>query len=79
MESPTPSEAEEPTRSPDLRSELFQDLSTRFASALSASDSLPAAAQKVLVQLLDSDAPTAAEIIAAASKSDPLKEEVGDE
>ncbi len=79
MESPTPSEAEEPTRSPDLRSELFQDLSTQFASALSSKSSLPAAAQKALIQLLDSDAPTAAEIIAAASKSDPLEAEVGNE
>ena len=59
--------------------ELFQDLSTRFASELSSKGALPTAAQEALVELLDSDAPTAAEIIAAASMSNPPKEEVSHE
>lgn len=79
MEPATPSQPEQPPRPTDLRAELFQDLSTRFASELSSKDSLPTAAQKLLVELLDSDAPTAAEIIAAVSKSDPPKEEVSHE
>jgi hypothetical protein len=79
MESPTPSEAEEPNRTPDLRSDLLQDLLTQFAAELSSKGSIPTAAKKALVELLDSDAPTATEIIAAASRSDPLKEEVGNE
>jgi hypothetical protein len=79
MESPTPSEAPELLQHPDLRSELFHDLAIGFASELDSKDSLPAAARKALVELLDSDAPTAAEIIAAASKSDPLKKKAGDE
>lgn len=79
MESATPSQPEQPQRPPDLREELFQDLSARFASELSSKGSLPTAAQEGLVELLDSDAPTAAEIVAAASKSDPLNEEVSHE
>lgn len=79
MESATPSQPEQPPRPKDLRAELFEDLSTRFASELSSKGSLPTAAQEALVELLDSDAPTAAEIIAAASKSDPPKEEVSHE
>lgn len=79
MESVTPSQTEQPPRSTDLRAELFQDLSTRFASELSSKGSLPTAAQEALVELLDSDAPTAAEIIAAASKSDTPEEEVSHE
>lgn len=67
----------EPPR--DLRAELFGDLSAQFAAALKVGGSLPAAAQKALVELLGSDAPTAAEIILAASKSDPLNKETGDE
>jgi hypothetical protein len=79
MESATPPQPEQPPQPSDLRAELLQDLSTRFASELSSKDSLPIAAQEALVELLDSDAPTAAEIVAAASKSDPLKEEVSHE
>ena len=79
MESTTPSQAVEPSVPPDLRAELFQELSTQFAAALSSKGSLPAAAQKTIVELLDSGAPTAAEIISAASKNDPPREEVGDE
>lgn len=67
----------EPQR--DLRAELFGDLSAQFAAALEVGGALPAAAQKALVELLDSDAPTAAEIILAALKSDPLNKEAGDE
>jgi hypothetical protein len=76
MESATPPQSEIPKLPSDLRAELFQDLSTRFALELGSKDSLPTAAQEALVELLDLDAPTAAEIIAAASKSDPLKEEM---
>jgi hypothetical protein len=79
METTTPAQAEEPTRPADLRVELFQDLLQRFAAALSSNGSLPVAAQEALVELLNSDAPTAAEIAAAASKNDPVKEEAGDE
>ncbi len=76
MESATLSQPEQPPRQTDLRAELFKDLSARLTSELSSKGSLPTAAQKALVELLESDAPTAAEIIAAASKSDPPKEEV---
>lgn len=76
MESATPPQPEQPPLPSDLRAELFQDLSTRFASELGSKGSLPTAAQEALVELLDLDAPTAAEIVAAASKSDPLKEEM---
>jgi len=76
MESANPPQLAQPPRASDLRVELFQDLSTRFASELSSKDALPTIAQEALVELLDSDAPTAAEIVAAASKSDPLNEEM---
>lgn len=75
----TPQEAEEPAPPRDLRAELFQDLTTQFQTALDSNDSLPAAAREALVELLDSDAPTAAEIIAAASMNDPVGLDVGDE
>jgi hypothetical protein len=58
---------------------LFHDLSTRFTSEISSKGSLPTAAQEALVELLNSDATTAAEIIAAISKSDPPEEEVSHE
>jgi len=79
MESATPPQPEQPPRPTDLRAELFQDLSTRFASELSSKGSLPTSAQEALVELLNSDAPTGDEIVAAASKSDSVKEVVGDE
>jgi hypothetical protein len=79
MDEAAPQVMEEAESPRDLRAELFGDLSTQFAAALEDDGSLPAAAQKALVKLLDSDAPTAAEIIAAASKSDPLKKGAGDE
>jgi len=79
MESETPSQPEQPPQPTDLRAELFQDLSTRFATELSSKGSLPTAAQEALVELLNSDDPTAAEIIAATSKSDPPKEEASHE
>lgn len=79
MDKATPQVTEDAEPPRDLRAELFGDLSTQFAAALEAGGSLPAAAQKALVELLDSDAPTAAEIILAASKSDPLNKEAGDE
>lgn len=79
METTAPAQAEEPARPADLRVELFQDLSKRFAAALSSNASLPVAAQEALFELLNSDAPTTDEIVAAASKSDPVKKEAGDE
>ena len=79
MESATPPQPDQPPRPSDLRAELFEDLSSRFASELSSKDSLPTAAQDALIELLDSDAPTAAEIVSAASLSDPLKVEVSHE
>lgn len=79
MDATTPHDVEEPAPPRDLRAELFQNLSTRFAEALKSNGSLPTTAQEALLQLLDSDAPTAAEVIAAASKKDSVDEEVGDE
>jgi hypothetical protein len=79
MDDPTPEEAEELAPPRDLRAQLFQDLSTRFTAALESDGSLPAAAQKALVELIDSEAPTAAQIIGAASKSDPEEEEAPSE
>lgn len=79
MDEATPQVMEEAESPRDLRAELFGDLSTQFAAALEADGSLPTAAQKALVELLISDVPTAAEIIAAASNSDPFKKESGGE
>ena len=78
MDEETPQVTEE-TKSPrDLRAELFGGLSTQFAAALETEGSLPATSQEALVMLLDSEAPTAAQIIAAASK-DPSEEEAPNE
>jgi len=79
MESATPSQPEQPPRPMDLRADLLEDLSTRFGSELSSKGALPTAAREALVELLNADAPTAAQIIAAASKNDPQKEEVSHE
>jgi hypothetical protein len=79
MDTTTPREAVEPESRRDLRAELYQNLSTQFAAALDSNGSLPTAARMALVELLDSDAPTATEIIAAVSKSDPVETKVGDE
>lgn len=79
METTTPQEAEEPAPPRDLRAELFQNLSTQFTAALNSDGSLPTDAREALGELLDSEVPTAAEVIAAASKSDPVEEDVGDE
>ena len=79
METLIPQEPEEPTPTRDLRADLLQDLSTEFASALNSDDSLPTTARETLIELLDSDAPTAVEIVAAVSKSNPVEEEVADE
>ena len=59
----------------DLRTELFEDLSVRFTVALKSDGSIPVAAQDALVELLSSQTPTAAQIIAASSESDPEEEE----
>lgn len=79
MDDATPQAAEEPEAPRDLRAELFENISTQFGAALEADRSLPAAAQLALVELLGVEAPTAAQIIAAASKSDPEEEEVPNE
>lgn len=79
MDDTAPQEVEEPAPPRDLRTELFEDLSTQFATALESNGSLPLAAQKALVQLLDSEVPTAAQIIAAASINDPEEEVAGNE
>ena len=75
----TPQAAEESEAPRDLRAELFHDLSTQFAAALESDGSLPVAAQEALVELLDSELPTAAQIIAAASKNDPEEGEADNE
>lgn len=79
MDDLTPEKVEEIAPPRDLRAELFQDLSTRFTAALESDGSLPAAAQKTLAELIDAEAPTAAQIIGAASKSDPEEEEATSE
>ena len=79
MEILNPQEPEDLTMPRDLRVELFQDLSDQFAAALNSDESLPSTAREALAELLDSDAPTAAEIIAAASKGDHVDEDVTDE
>lgn len=79
MDDLAPHEAEEPAHPRDLRAELFEGLSTQFGSALESDGSLPTAAQEALVELLDSEVPTAAQIIAAASKSEPEEEEAPNE
>ena len=79
MDDTTLQEAEEAESPRDLRAELFQGLSTQFAAALESNGSLPGAAQEALIALLDSEAPTASEIVAAASKNDPADGEVGNE
>ena len=79
MNNPTQEEAESTAPPRDLRAELLQDLSSQFSAALESDGSLPVAAQNALVELLVSEAPTAAQIISAASKSDPEEEEAPDE
>ncbi|MGJ3244103.1 MAG: hypothetical protein ACFE0O_14255 [Opitutales bacterium] len=79
MDDATPQAAKEPEAPRDLRAELFENLSTQFGTALEADGTLPAAAQLALVELLGVEAPTAAQIIAATSKSDPEEEEVPNE
>ncbi len=67
----TPQDIPEGPEAPrDLRAELFENLSTQFAAALKADGSLPTIAQEALIELLDSETSTAAQIIAAASKLD---------
>ena len=75
MDNPIPQGAEEPTRPKDLRAELFRDLSTLFSATLESDGSIPTAAQQALVELIDGEGPTATQIVAAASKSDPQEEE----
>jgi hypothetical protein len=79
MDDAPPEEAEEAEAPRDLRAELFQCLSTKFAAALEAAGSLPSAAKEALGGLLDSDAPTAGQIVAAVAKNDPVKQEAGNE
>ena len=79
MESATSSQPDQPKKKSDLRAELFDDLSARFALELNSIGSLPNATQHALIELLGSDAPTEAEIIAAISKSDPFEEEISHE
>jgi hypothetical protein len=79
METSSPQQTEEQSPPRDLRAELFQDLSTQFAAELDSNASLPVAARVALIELLDSDAPTAAEIIAAASINDSIAEGGADE
>ena len=75
MDDTSPQEAVEPAPQRDLRAELFKDISTKFSAALRSNGLLPVAAQEALIEILDSEAPTAAQIIAAA-KID-LEEEEG--
>lgn len=79
MDDPTPEVMEEVATPKDLRAELFQDLSTRFTEALESDGSLPAAAQKALVEFLDLDALTAAQITEAVSKGDHEEKEAPNE
>ncbi len=79
MDDATPQAAEVPEAPRDLRADLFQGLSTQFAAALESNGSLPAAAQEALIALLNSEAPTASEIVAAASKNDSADGEAGNE
>ena len=79
MDDAAPEEEEEVEAPRDLRAELFQCLSTEFAAALEATGSLPSSAKEALVGLLDSDAPTAEQIVAAAAKNDPDEKEAGNE
>jgi hypothetical protein len=79
MDATTPHDAEESGAPRDLRAELFQALSTRFAEALESNGALPAAVQDALVQLLDSESPTATEVLAAVLKTDSEEEDVADE
>ena len=73
----TPQEAEK-TVPPhqDIRSELFENLKTEFTAALNADATLSEAAKAALVEWVDSDDPTADEVIAAISKNDPVEEEL---
>jgi hypothetical protein len=70
MNDTTPQEPTESAPPRDLRAELLQDLSIQLAETLESNGSLPITAQEALVKLLDSETPTAAQIIAAASKSE---------
>jgi len=79
METPTTEEAQEPVPPRNLREELLQDLSTKFAAELDTDGSLPVAAREALAMVLNADTRSPSEIIAAASKCDPTDEEVSNE
>lgn len=71
----TSQEADEELPPQDLRTVLLQDLTERFTSVLTSNNSVPAAAREALVELLNSDSPTATDIINAISENDPGEEE----
>lgn len=79
MDDATQEVAEEAESPRDLRADLFQSLSAKFADALAAAGSLPSAAKDALVGLLASDAPTAEQIVTAAAKNDPEEKEAENE
>lgn len=79
MDEPTKEEAEAPAATTDLRTELFENISSQFSIALESDGSLPAAAKSALVELVDSEVPTAAQIISAASISDAEEQDASDE
>lgn len=68
-----PSESVEAPPPQDLRVELLKNLLSKFASELETDSTLPNEAKHALIGLLNEQAPTSADVIAALSKSDTAK------
>ena len=80
-EKPKPPEPEVESESAarDLRAELQSNLESEFTAKLEANRTLPDAASKSLVALLNARGPTAADVIEALALEDPIKPEVTSE
>ena len=66
---------EQPEGPRDLRSELFEALSTHFTAALEADGSIPESARNALAALLNSDDLSASDILTAASMREEVEQE----
>lgn len=79
MTSHIPSEQAEAPPPRDLRVELLENILSKFASELEADSILPNEAKKALIGLLNEQAPTSMDVIAALSKSGAAKLDTSNE
>lgn len=77
----TPSDPEPVELPPprDLRVELLVNLSSKFAAELETDATLPDEAKQALIGLLNEQAPTSADVIAALLESDAAKPDTSNE